>query len=135
MVTYNIFDDVLKLRNLVDDFFTEIPYRTRTREFPYVEMNEGKDEIVIRALVPGIKAEELKLELVDTSLMIEGEKKNDYADHPYIRKERQFGVFKKAVKLPYAVDGNAIKAELNNGILTIRLVKAEEAKPRRIQIN
>ncbi len=135
MLTYNVFDDVFELRNLVDDFFRDIPSRSRGREYPYIRMHEGGDEIVIHALLPGMKAEEVSINLVDASLIIEGEKKSDYADQPYIRKERNFGRFKKSVKLPYQVDGGSVKAELKEGILAIAMKKSSESMPRKIEIH
>jgi len=136
MFTYDVFDEVAGLRDIIDTFFNDIPARTtRTRELPSVSMLEGDDEIVVRALVPGVSNGDIAIHLVDTSLIIEGEKKNDYADQPYLRRERSFGKFKKSVKLPYRVDGANIKAELANGILSVRLAKSEEAKPRKIEIH
>jgi len=134
MYTYDIFDDIFNLRETVNSFFNENTSRWRGREFPNMEIYEGKDELEVRALVPGVKAGDLNINLVDNNLIIEGEKNNDYADNPYIRRERQFGAFKKSVKLPYRVDTNTISADLTNGILHIRLQKSEDAKPKKIEI-
>ncbi len=134
MYTYDIFDEVLNLRDVVNSFFMENAGKLRSREFPQIEIYEGKDELEVRALVPGVKSAEMDIQLVNDSLVIEGEKKGDYEDNPYIRKERQFGKFKKFVKLPYRVDMNAINANLADGILSIKLVKSEDAKPKRIEI-
>ncbi len=134
MYTYDIFDEVLNLRDVVNSFFMENAGKWRSREFPQIEIYEGKDELEVRALVPGVKSAEMDIQLVNDSLVIEGEKKGDYEDNPYIRKERQFGRFKKFVKLPYRVDVNAINANLADGILSIKLVKSEDAKPKRIEI-
>jgi HSP20 family protein len=134
MYTYDIFDDIFNLKDTVNSFFNDYTGRWRSREFPSMEIYEGKDELEVRALVPGVKAGDLNINLVDNNLIIEGEKKNDYADNPYIRRERQFGVFKKSVKLPYRVDPNAISAELTNGILQVKLHKSEDAKPKKIEI-
>ncbi len=90
---------------------------------------------MVRALIPGVKAEDLEIHLVNDSLVIEGDKKNDYADQPYLRRERQFGTFKKSLRLPYRVDADKITAELNNGVLLIRLNKSEEARPKKIEIH
>jgi len=135
MITYDIFDDIFKLRNMVDGFFDEIPYQGRRADFPFVSLYEEEDELVIKAVAPGVKAEEMNIQLVDNSLIIQGEKKNDYADQPYIRKERQFGKFNKSIKLPYRVDPNKVKAEMKNGILTIELSRSEDTKPKKIEIN
>ncbi|MBN2080055.1 MAG: Hsp20/alpha crystallin family protein [Spirochaetes bacterium] len=134
MYTYDIFDDMLNLRDIVNTFFDDTSPRWRRREFPRIEIFEGNEDLEIRALVPGLKAGDLDLHLIDDSLIIEGEKKNDYSEHPYLRKERQFGTFKKSVKLPYRVKAESIAAELKNGILHVRLQKSEEAKPKKIEI-
>ena len=132
--TYDVFDDVVNLRNLVDRFFTEAPAVRRNVEYPYVNLRENNDEVVITALLPGVGVDSLNIQLIDNSLVLEGEKKSDVQDKPYIRKERVFGSLQKAVRLPYRVDGAKIAAGLKDGILTIRLAKAEEARPKKIEI-
>ena len=132
--TYDVFDDVVNLRNLVDRFFTEAPAARRNVEYPYVNLRENNDEVVITALLPGVGVDSLNIQLIDNSLVLEGDKKSDVQDKPYIRKERVFGRFQKAVRLPYRVDGDKIEAGLKDGILTIRLAKAEEARPKKIEI-
>ncbi|HSV97459.1 MAG TPA: Hsp20/alpha crystallin family protein [Spirochaetota bacterium] len=132
--TYDVFDDVVRLRDLVDRFFTEAPAMRRNLEYPHVNLKENNDEVMITALLPGVKADSLNIQLVDNSLVLEGEKKSDVQDKPYIRRERVFGRFQKAVRLPYRVDGEKIEAGLKDGILTIRLAKAEEARPKKIEI-
>lgn len=102
--------------------------------FP-VQIKEGDDKIIIRALVPGITAENIDIQLIEDSILISGGKKDDYENHPYIRKERHFGNFKKRVRLPYRVKHDEIKADLANGVLTLTLTKSEDAKPKKIEIN
>jgi len=135
MYTNNIFNDMIKLRSLFDDFFEEKPGYETSRDFPPVQIKEEEDRIVIRALIPGINADNIDIQLVDNSLIISGEKKEDYENHPYIRRERLFGEFKKSIKLPFRVKNDDVKADLANGILTITLSKSEDAKPTRIKIN
>ncbi len=132
--TYDIFDELYGLRNIVDRFFTEHPVSTGRYDFPQVNMGEHDDTVEITALVPGVSQDSINLQLVDSSIIIEGEKKIDYREHPYIRKERSFGKFQKSVKLPYGVDHGRIEASLRDGILRIRLYKSEYAKPRKIEI-
>jgi HSP20 family protein len=133
--TYNLFNDVLNLRDVFDDFFRRVPSSTSRRiEFPYVNLYEKEDEIVIKAILPCVKSEDINVQLIDNGLVIEGERKIDYADNPYIRKERVFGKFKKSIRLPYDVDSNKISATLKDGIMTIKLVKSEAAKPKKIAI-
>ena len=133
--TYDIFDDVFKLRNMVDDFFKDNPAsRNRALEYPYANVFEKNDQLEIRALVPGVVKEDLKIELNNNNVVIEGTRKNDTVDKPYIRKERTFGTFSKTIRLPYAVKQDAINASLKNGILSVTLEKSEEAKPKKIDI-
>jgi HSP20 family protein len=131
--TYDVFDDILNLRNVFDRFFQEIPIQRRV-DFPYINLYEKDDAITVKVIVPGVKSEDFEIQLTDNSLVIEGERKSDYADKPYIRKERYFTRFKKSVKLPYDVDRDKISASLKDGILTITLVKSEAAKPKKIEI-
>jgi len=135
MIAYDIFDDIFELRNIVDRYFDEMPAHTRKRDFPYISVYEGNDELTIKAFAPGVKSDDINVQLVDNSLIIQGEKKDDYANQAYIRKERQFGKFNKSVKLPYRVDPDRVSAEMKNGILVIKLVRSEDTKPRKIEIN
>jgi len=134
MIAYNVYDDVTNLRNLVDAFFSHNEYQAISREFPLVNISSTDEEIELEALVPGMSAEDITLNLVDNHLVIEGEKKEDYADERYIRRERHFGNFKRSIRLPYRVDNDTIEASMKNGILRVKLVKNEDAKPKKIEI-
>jgi len=135
MITYDVFDNVLRLRDLVDGFFNEIPLRGHGHNFPLVNVYNSPDEVEIRAHVPGLESDDLDIEVVDNNLVIAGNKKADYQEHGYLRKERTFGNFKRLIPLPARIDRNKIKADLINGILIIKLYKSEEAKPKKIEIN
>lgn len=135
MYTYNIFDDMVKLRSVFDDFFTERRENEGNTEFPPIRIIEEDDSITIFSIVPGVSAEDIEIQLIDNSLFIRGEKKEDYENHPYIRRERFFGEFKKSIKLPFRVNSGEVKADLSEGILKIKLTKSEEAKPKKIQIS
>ena len=132
--TYDIFDDLLGMRRMLANYFRDTPTSSRVREYPYINLYENGDNLDIRVIAPGIKVEDIDLQLVNGTLTIEGEKKVDYQDKPYIRKERRFGKFKKSMKLPYSVDVNNILANMKDGILWIKLTKSAEAKPKRIEI-
>ncbi len=135
MYTYNIFDDMIKLKNVFDDFFTVQGKDEENTEFPPIRIIEKDDNITILSVVAGVRAEDIDIQLIDNSLFIKGEKKEDYENHPYIRRERFFGEFKKSIKLPYKVNSNEVKADLSDGILKINLTKSEEAKPKKIEIS
>jgi HSP20 family protein len=134
MYTYNFFEDAMNLRDIFDDFFTRRTSHEPYREFPFVKIYEGDDRLTITSLMPGVKSEDIDIQLVDDSLVITGEKKPDYEEKPYLRKERFFGEFKKMIKLPYRVNHQNIKADLKDGVLSITLEKSEDAKPKKIEI-
>jgi len=135
MLAYNTFNEAIQLRNLVDNFFNDAPSLKSRCEYPYIRLYEGNDELKIKAVIPGVKSEDLNIQLIENRLVIESEKKNDHINSPYLRKERSFGKFKKSAKLPFRVDLNRVEADLKDGILSIRLYKSEDAKPRKIEIN
>ncbi len=134
MLTYQLLNDSSRLRNIFDSFFSENDYDSRRREYPYIALTENENEIKVKALLPGIKENSIDLQLINDSLIIEGEKKEDSVENAYIRRERSFGKFKRSIKLPYRVDASNINAELKNGILSLTLTKSEEAKPKKIEL-
>jgi len=135
LTTYDFLSDITELRNWFDGFFDDRSYISKRADYPYVNLYENNDNIEVVVLAPGVKGENINLQLVDNRLTIEAEKSIDYKDKPYIRKERNFGSFKKTVVLPYRVDPNKIEANMKEGILTVKLVRAEETKPRKIEIH
>jgi HSP20 family protein len=133
--TYDLLNDVSDLRNWFDGFFNDRPYLGRRADYPYINLYEKDDNIEVAVIAPGVKGENINLQLIDNRLTIETEKKSDYIDKAYIRKERDFGTFKKVVELPYGVDPNKIEASMKDGILIVKLTRAEETKPRKIEIH
>lgn len=100
-------------------------------------MYQTDDEIVVKASLPGIKADEVQINITGDVLTLKGEvkheeEKNDKAWH--IREQR-WGSFQRSVALPTNVVSDKARAEFENGILVITLPKAEEVKPRTITIN
>ena len=133
MLTYSVFNEMMDLRNLIDDFFNDTP--TARGEYPGAAIYESADDLEVRPVVPGMKNEDLSIHLADNTLVVEGEKKDETAEARYLRRERAFGKFRKAIPMPFRVDADSIEAVLKNGILTVRLHKSEDAKPKRIAIN
>ena len=134
MLTYQLLNDASRLRNIFDSFFSDSDYDSRRREYPYIALTENENEVKVKALLPGIKENSIDLQLINDSLIIEGEKKEDSVENAYIRRERSFGKFKRSIKLPYRVDASNINAELKNGILSLTLTKSEDAKPKKIEL-
>src|SRR5208282_3034213 len=97
---------------------------------------EDKESLVVRAEVPGMRKEDIEISLHDGYLTVSGERKQDqtYAAAETYRSERWLGRFQRTISLPCKVDADKIKAAYTDGILTVTLPKAEEAKPKQIPI-
>lgn len=104
---------------------------------PALDVYEDKDNLFVRAELPGMKREDISLTLHDGSLSISGERKSEdkYKDAEVYRSERFFGRFQRTVTLPTPVQAEKVKAQYKDGILTVTLPKAEEAKPKQIDVN
>lgn len=132
--TYNMFDEMLDLRNVIERFFDENPVTAARADFPPVNLYEEAEGIEVTAFMPGVRADSLNLQLLNQSLVIEGEKKSDLQEKPYVRRERTFGTFQKSVRLPFKVDPGSVEATLRDGVLTVRLTKAPEARAKKIEV-
>lgn len=103
---------------------------------PPVDVEETSDHILLTAELPGMSREDIDIELEDGVLTIQGEKKEEAKDEGAqgLLYERRWGSFTRRFTLPRAVDPGNITASYENGILSIRVPKAEEAKGRKIEI-
>jgi HSP20 family protein len=97
----------------------------------------GKDELVLKAELPDMKREDIKITIDNDTLTISGEKKvtDEVKDEQFHRIERRYGSFSRSFSLPPTVDPTKVSAEYKNGVLTLRLPLREEAKPRQIDVN
>ena len=128
----------------VDPFMDEIDelatrfwddYGTRLEMVP-VDVFEKKDELVVRADLPGFKKADLGINIDRDVLSISGTRKpkKDEEKAERYRYERPFGSFCRSFTLPFDVDPDKVSAKLDNGVLEIRLPKSEQAKPSQIDI-
>jgi HSP20 family protein len=103
---------------------------------PAVDVEEHKEEIVVKAELPGMKREEIELYLTGDNLNIAGERKvqKEEKTTELYRSERFFGRFHRSIPLPAAVDAGKIEAHYQDGVLTIRCPKTEEARQKQIDI-
>jgi HSP20 family protein len=104
---------------------------------PALDVHENKDSFSIRVELPGMKREDIEVSLQDGALVISGERKEEkVAEGTEVhRQERFYGRFSRALTLPSAVAGDKVKAQYKDGILTVTLPKAEEAKPKAITVS
>jgi HSP20 family protein len=99
-----------------------------------LDLTETADEIIVRAEVPGIAPDALELNLMSGVLTIAGQKSMEESAGELLYTERQYGSFRRSLQLPVPVDDRNVRAEHRNGVVTIRLSKAETAKPKRISV-
>jgi HSP20 family protein len=105
---------------------------------PALDLYQNNDNIVAVVELPGMKKEEIEISLHDGTLTISGERKSESTNgngEKAERTERFVGKFRRSIALPVQVDANKVSATYRDGILTVTLPKAEEAKPKQIQVN
>ncbi|HWH68633.1 MAG TPA: Hsp20/alpha crystallin family protein [Candidatus Sulfotelmatobacter sp.] len=141
--TWHGFGRLSDLREEIDRLF-EAPLAelARTSQLlsgwtPALNVYEDKDNLYVKAELPGMKREEIDLSLHENSLSISGERKSEekYKEADLTRSERFFGRFQRTVTLPTPVAVDKVKAQYKDGILTVTLPKAEESKPKHIDVN
>ncbi len=105
--------------------------------FPPLNVGEDEDSYYVDAEVPGMDPDELKLSVVGMTLSIAGERKIPELEGgaSYHRREREAGSFRRSLNLPNRIEADAVTANYKNGILSITLPKAAEAKPRTISVS
>lgn len=128
---------------LFDEFFVPVSRRRRSWSgaeagviVPNVEIYSRKDEIVVRAEVPGLRKEDIDLTIAEDSLVLKGElrKEEEVKDEAYYTREINYGGLARTISLPVAVQSEKAKASFKDGVLEIVLPKKEEARPREIKI-
>jgi HSP20 family protein len=101
-----------------------------------LDVIENDNEFVVKASLPGIKPEDIEVTYHNQTLTIKGELKQEenLTEEKYHLQERRHGIFSRSITLPSDVNGDAIKADFDNGVLLLSLPKKEEVKAKRINI-
>jgi HSP20 family protein len=104
---------------------------------PALDLYDQKDDFVVTVELPGMKKEDIQISLHDGVLTVSGERKHEFEGESgkTFRSERYFGKFQRSLTLPALVDSGKVSASYKDGILSVTLPKAEEAKPRQITVN
>ena len=97
-----------------------------------VNIREEDEAYILSALVPGLNAEDLNIQVLDDVVRIEGEYKQD--ETQYLMQELPHGSFTRTLRLPAAIDADSVEAKIADGILTLTLPKVESAMPKKIKI-
>lgn len=128
--------DPFALMRRLSDSLDRITARTGV-PFPPINIWQNGEAAAIMAELPGVEPDSIDVEVKDNVLTLSGERKApDYAQGAtWHRRERAFGRFTRAIRLPFRVDPNKVDARLANGVLRIAVARPDEDKPRRIAIN
>jgi HSP20 family protein len=143
----NVWDPIQELNELQNRFntlFGRTALRPKNSEeslavadwAPVVDISEDDKEFVIRAELPGLKREEVKVTVEDGVLSITGERKTEKEEKnkKFHRVERSYGSFLRSFTLPEGADATKVNAEFNDGVLNVRLAKTPKAQPKTIEV-
>jgi len=134
--------DLMSLRQAMDRLFEDSFVRPsrfltlgETAE-PALEVYQTPDEVVVKAALPGLKPEDVSIDISGETLTIQGESKaeQEIKREDYLYQERRYGAFSRKVVLPSGLEPDKAEATMEDGVLTLTIPKAEEVKPKAIQI-
>jgi HSP20 family protein len=143
IVKWNPFRELEEIHGRLNRFFDETPLRPKEGDglffaewAPAVDIEETEKEYLIKAELPDIAKENVKVEMLDGVLTIEGERKREKEEKgkKLHRVERSYGKFVRQFALPIEVEATKIQAEFKDGMLSVHLPKTAAAKPRAIEV-
>ena len=143
LVRWEPIRDLVSLREAMDRLFEDSLVRpqpdwaTPTGPGAFaVDVYETEDAVVVKSAIPGVKPEDIDISLTGDTLTIKGETKSEekVEEENYVRREMRYGSFVRTLSIPTSVVVDKADAEFENGVLTLTLPKAEEVKPKAIQI-
>ena len=128
-----------EIDRVFDSFFGRYPAISKEQEgyfVPAIDVEETEKEYIVKAELPGLSKDDIKISLRDNSITIYGERKKEKEEKgkTYHRVEMVYGKFSRTIELPEEIVPDKAKAEYKNGILTVTLPKSEKAKPKEIEI-
>ena len=138
--TYRIrspWDELHRMKQQLEQMFDDVPeQRASAGVFPLINLTEDKDNYFVRAELPGVKGDELDIQVTGKNLSISGSRKiaAEEESAKYHRREREAGTFSRIIGLPGEIDSDKVEANLENGILTVVVSKAEITKPKKISV-
>ena len=142
LIRWDPFRDFSKAQEQMNRLFEDAYLRRAsdsalTTWAPEVDIHETEDAFVFEADLPGMNEKDLDIRLENNMLTIRGERKFEKKanEENYLRVERAYGSFSRSFSLPHTINAEAIKADYRNGVLTVRVPKREEAKPRQVKVN
>jgi HSP20 family protein len=139
VVRFDPFRDITTLRDEMNRLFTRTLGEggsAGTAWTPAVDIFDAAEAIVLKAELPGLSPDDIDIEVDDNVLTLKGERRFEekVEEGRYYRVERAYGSFQRSVTLPQGVKPDEITANFENGVLTVRVPKADEVKPRKIAV-
>lgn len=140
IVRWDPFREMMSIRQMMDRVLDETFSRqlghAEEWNVPSVDMYQTEKELVVKAVLPGMKAEDIQISITADVLTLRGESRQEQEvkDATYHLRERRFGSFSRSLPLPTAVITDQAHAEFENGVLTLILPKSEEARPKTISV-
>ena len=138
LTLFDPFREMASLRSMLDQAFDNMLVRRGdfSTDWLTLDMYQTEDDIIVKALLPGIKSENIHISIANDILSIQGEMKEEKVTEKtrYHIRERRMGSFSRSVQLPISVVADKADANFEDGVLTLTLPKAEEAKPKAITV-
>ncbi len=130
------FAELGELRSRFDRMFEEMTDGGPRPWTPAIDVERENDNLVVRADVPGIKPEEVKIEIEDDILTVSGEheERKEQKDKHFLRRERRYGSFSRSMVLPQGVEAKKIKAKTHNGVVEVTIPLPKEPKKEAVKI-
>lgn len=130
------FPDFAELRHRLDQAFRDLSEGGEGAWTPSVDLVREKDALVLRADLPGIKPDEVKIEVEDDVLNISGEHREESEEKKerYVRRERRYGSFSRSMVLPKGVSADRIDATVENGVLEVRVPLPASEEKHKVEI-
>ncbi len=128
------FERIAPWRELLEAALSSPAAGLRAGWIPAIEIRDEPEAVTVEVEAPGIKKEDFEISLEDDTLTVSGKRERNSQRGESFRGERTFGTFQRSITLPSPVRADAVQATYTDGVLSVRLPKADEAKPRRIEI-
>ncbi|MDD5398931.1 MAG: Hsp20/alpha crystallin family protein [Dehalococcoidia bacterium] len=143
LVRWEPLNDLVTLRQAMDklfeDSFVKLPSGAAGGDsafIPAVDIYETEDKIGLKAAMPGVKADDIDINVTPEGVTIKGESKseNEVKDEHYVRREFRYGAFARTIALPRGLKIDKAEASMDSGVLTLEIPKAEEVKPKSVKV-
>lgn len=142
LIKWQPIGEAVTLRQLMDGLFDDTfsgawhPFDGERNLVPPVDMIDGEKEITVKATLPGVAKENISIDITGETMTIKGETKVEKEEKKenYLYRESRYGTFSRTITLPEGLLTEKAEADVENGILTVKLPKAEVAKPKTVKV-